>query len=170
MGSGKTSVANELHTLSKYPIIETDQIIEDRVGMSIPDIFKTKGEPFFREQEAEVCCSLSTIRTPSIISTGGGLIMDKTNQACLKKLGTIFYLYAKQRTILDRIQKEGGRPLLDNASNKQTTIQSLFSTRHPVYQSIADVTIFTDRLDPKQVASHIFEQFQVTSPFILGNI
>ena len=109
MGTGKTTVGRMLATKSGSAFIDTDAEIVKRQGMSIPDIFATRGEEYFRQCEAELVQELAGKRG-TIISTGGGTMRNPANVAALHGSGIVVYLVADVDTILARTQKQGERP------------------------------------------------------------
>jgi len=113
MGSGKSTVGKLLAEQLGYEFIDTDQLIEKKEGMSIPDIFRERGEAAFRALERLVAKELGG-KSSLVIATGGGLMLDDENAGILQKTGRVFCLVASPEEILRRISKnpEGDRPLL----------------------------------------------------------
>ena len=140
MGCGKTTFGKKISRRLKCPFIDTDKYIENNSGMTISDIFASKGEPYFRSLETDVCRELSD-KTGYIISTGGGIIKSEENMRLLKKNSVIVYLKATPEHIFRNIGNDNDRPLL-RGGDKMEKITKLMNERIPVYESLADITVF----------------------------
>jgi len=110
MGTGKTSVANELNKLLCHEIMDTDDLVVKREKRSINDIFAKDGEQYFRKIESEIIEEVSKLNNV-IISTGGGVVLNKQNIQNLKKNGVVFCLTATPEKIFERLKKDDTRPL-----------------------------------------------------------
>ena len=88
-----------------------DQLIAEREGMSISDIFETYGEEYFRNMETNLLIEMQEKKNV-IISCGGGVAMRERNVAEMKKNGRVVLLTAHPQTILDRVKDSDDRPLL----------------------------------------------------------
>lgn len=152
MGSGKSSVAPLLAAALSYSHVDVDKEIISRSGLpSIPDIFTTHGETFFRDLEAAVSESL-TDAEGVVISTGGGIIGRPSNISNLKRNnGTIVFLRAQFDTVTARISDFASRPLFRDIARAR----ALFVERQPIYNQYADIVIDTDEKSPEQVCDEI---------------
>ena len=159
MGAGKTSVGQSLHRRTGLPLIETDEIVTARFGISIPEIFAQHGEEKFRVAEAEVLAAISP-KQSAIIATGGGIATREKNVEILKRLGTIVWLDADERILFQRASATGDRPLLKTNDSKATFLK-LLAARRPLYGKIADLRIDTSRLTVEEIAETILK----TLPF-----
>lgn len=138
MGSGKSLIARELGKRLKVDVIATDALAEAREGQSIHEIFKSKGEAYFRKLEAEIIKEIS-LRRGIIIDCGGGVVLDKENLQHLKSNGIVFHLQASPEVIYERIRQESHRPLL-KTPDPLGRIKELYQQRLPLYNQ-ADFTI-----------------------------
>lgn len=136
-GTGKTTIGKRLAELLDQEFFDTDAEIEKRTGSSIPGIFSLYGEDGFRDIERDVIASIPESAT--IISTGGGSILNPDNRRDLRKNSTIFWLYADADTIYQRIET-GDRPALTSLPPR-SEIDEVLSIRTPLYRSFADYTI-----------------------------
>ncbi len=139
MGSGKTSIGKKLSITLKREFIDMDDFIENKEGMSINDIFKTKGEPYFRELEKELCQRFAQPKS-KIIATGGGVIKSDVNVVNLKKGGIVIYLKSSPKQIAYNLRFDNTRPLLAGG-NKEEKIAKIMAEREPIYNRCADVII-----------------------------
>jgi len=142
MGCGKSTVSKGLQRKYGMEIVEMDDIIAKRCGMSISDIFKVHGEEYFRNLETSLLKELQE-KTNVIISCGGGTPLREVNVIEMKKNGKVFLLTAKPKTILERVKNNHDRPLLEGNKNVDF-IENLLSQRREKYEKAADVIIETD--------------------------
>ena len=99
MGTGKTTVGKKIAQQLAYDFVDTDELIQERAGKTVPEIFQEMGEVAFREMEAAVARELAG-RQGIVISTGGRLMLDPDNAAALSSTGRVFCLVATPEDIL----------------------------------------------------------------------
>jgi shikimate kinase len=150
MGSGKTTVAGALAELLQCPFIDMDTEIEKREKKSITDIFKEKGEGYFRDLETEFLKGFS--EEGAVLSSGGGIVLREENIILLKKSGTVVWLYSSPDIILERLSKDESRPLLPNTKDK---IEEMLAIRMPYYERACDIRIDTDNKTPGKISEEI---------------
>ena len=152
MGVGKTTTAS----LLELPVYDMDQIIEERIGMSIADYFSLKGETAFRQIETEVLKELLTLPPDCIVSTGGGVVKSEVNRKLLLEnkdnnvLLTASFEVAYQRISMD---DQSPRPLFLQHSKDE--FKAIYQERMSLYQGLATTVIDTDHVCPEQVARKI---------------
>lgn len=157
MGSGKTEVGKRLADRLGYTFVDTDGIIEKKTGKSIADIFSEYGEDYFRKLESGVAGELSSTRG-HVISTGGGIVINRENILNLKKGGLIVWLKASPETIYKRVKSESHRPLLD-VEDPLDEIKRLLGLRESLYAE-ADISVDTDGLDAGKIVDIIIEAYE----------
>lgn len=150
MGAGKTSIGTCWSAKKGRPFLDTDHLIEQEAGMSIPEIFNALGEERFREIESRVLKKLDEKADHTVISVGGGLPLKEENRAVLTRLGTVVFLRVKPDTVLKRLAGDTSRPLLQT-ENKECRIQRLLAIRNPVYEQAAHLVIDADDKNPEQI-------------------
>ena len=158
MGAGKSSVAFALARECGLPLVDTDARISALCGMSISDIFKDYGEPYFRDRETRLLKSLKEEGFEGILSTGGGMPLKEENRQLMKSLGKVFYLRAKPSTIAKRLSNDSSRPLLAGAADmaeKEKRIADMLALREEAYESAADTVIDTDDLNVHEIVNLI---------------
>lgn len=155
MGTGKSTIGRNLSQTFGYPLIDTDQMIVEQQGRTIPEIFEEDGEPAFRALETKLLHSLYK-HSGHIISTGGGIIGSEENRRLLQKLGYVVWLRASPGEILNRTSRNSNRPLLNN-DDPEGTIRRLLEIRNPLYQETAHLSIETDQLNFDEVTTGIIE-------------
>ena len=147
-GTGKTRVGELLAHMLDIPFFDIDALIEKHEGMTVYKIFGERGEEYFRKRECETIASLPV--TDSVVSTGGGSIMDPANVAALRQVSTVFLLTADDRTIEQRIERTE-RPALTRLPLRDE-IHELQAIRRPFYIAAADFCINTSRKDANETA------------------
>lgn len=158
MGAGKTSVGRKLAKRLERTFADTDNMIVDAQHRSIPDIFATDGEAFFRQLERETLLSAIAQykERGCILSTGGGIIVNEENRKALKDNAVNIWLYASAETIVKRIQP-GTRPLL-NVENPVEKANELLAGRLAKYSAAADLIIDTDRKSEQEILDLLYEE------------
>lgn len=146
-GCGKTTYGYQLAERLNRPFYDTDQIIERKENMSVSEIFKKKGEAYFRKREWEIFEELCQGEI-SVISTGGGLIPYAVEQ-CFEKPELVFFLYLNTSVsiITQRLQNPEllkTRPLLADENDLYGKIEKLYIRRAPAYLAWADAIMTTN--------------------------
>jgi len=138
MGAGKSTIGRRLGARLRLPFLDADIEIEAAASMSIPEIFETRGEPYFRDGEARVIARLLE-SGPAVIATGGGAFMREETRNRIREKAVSLWLKADVDTIMKRVKRRADRPLL-RTEDPAATVSRLLEAREPVYQG-ADLTI-----------------------------
>ncbi len=152
MGTGKSSVGRRLARERKIDFVDLDQLIEEREKKTISDIFKEKGESYFRALERKLLQEIAS-RANQVVACGGGVVIDPENIKLMKNSGTVVCLSATPEVIMERTRKANHRPLL-NVPDPLETICALLADRQKFY-SQADITIDTSEISIKEVAGRV---------------
>ncbi len=134
MGTGKTTIGKRLAQRLGWTCMDMDEILEQREGRSIADIFATDGEAHFRMLEKDLAAELAH-GTRQVISTGGGVVLDPENVRRFQASGFCVCLHADEDTILRRVAAKSHRPLLEQG-DKAARIRALLHQRKPLYDQI----------------------------------
>lgn len=156
MGAGKSTISDYLRTAFAMEVVEMDQIISERQGMSISDIFETYGEEYFRDLETSLLIEMQS-RTNVVISCGGGVPMRERNVVEMKKNGKVVLLTARPETILERVRDNHDRPLLEGNKNVEF-IAGLMEKRRRKYEAAADVIIETDGKNELEICEELVQR------------
>lgn len=160
MGSGKTTVGQLLARELGVHHADLDDLIVQRAGCSINTIFNTQGEDYFRQLEQRTL--RGALDQPGILSTGGGTPTIAANAAILKASPVpVICLTASDRTILQRVGQDTGRPLVDQLGPQG--LLALKAKRAALYRAAADRLVVTDELTPAQIVAEIRRQLAVTT-------
>ena len=141
MGAGKTSVGRVLAARLNKVFYDSDRVIEQRTGVKIPVIFEIEGEPGFRHRESAVLEELTAL-DDVVLATGGGAVLAQENRERLRTRGTVVYLRASVKDLLNRTRYDKNRPLLQTA-DPRARLTELYEMRDPLYREVAHVTIDT---------------------------
>lgn len=145
MGAGKTTVGHIIAERLGWPFVDSDVLIEQRLGRSIRDIFRTEGEAYFRELEHATVADLVRGRE-AVIALGGGAVEDPRTRAVLRN-ARVIYLRVSYGEAMSRVQGDEYRPLLNRGD-----LDEVYKRRLPVYEDLSAVTIDTDGRRPAAVA------------------
>lgn len=151
MGAGKTTVGRLLADQLGVGFLDSDQIVEDRVGKSVQDVFVDDGEATFRRMERDaVAGALAT--HDGVLSLGGGAVLDPATQALLAGRPVVF-LRVGLADAVKRVGLGAGRPLL--LGNLRSRVKQLLDERAPLYERLSRVTVDTDDRRPEEIAAEI---------------
>ena len=158
MGAGKSTISDYLKNALAMDVVEMDQCIVERQGMSISDIFETYGEEYFRELETNLLIEMQS-QSNVVVSCGGGVPMRERNVVEMKKNGRVVLLTAKPETILERVKDNHDRPLLEN--NKTVPfIADLMEKRRAKYEAAADIMIQTDGKSELEICEELIHRLR----------
>ncbi len=156
MGSGKSSIGKILSKKLEFEFIDTDNKIVEIEKKTIPEIFKKKGEKYFRNIEEFV--SLKYLKfNNKVIALGGGGYINPTIRKFVQSKCISIWLNWKNETIINRIKNSKKRPLAIKLSNLE--LQDLISKRSTVY-NLSDYKINCDKLDKKQIIEKIINIYE----------
>jgi shikimate kinase len=140
MGAGKSTIGRRLAARLRLPFLDADTEIEAAARMSIPDIFETHGEPYFRDGEARVIARLLDSGA-GVLATGGGAVLREETRSLIRDRAVSIWLQADAEIIIRRVKRRADRPLLQTA-DPVATIERLIGEREPFYRQ-ADLTIWS---------------------------
>jgi shikimate kinase len=142
-GSGKSTIGRQLGRRLGLPFVDSDHVIEQRLGCSIREFFNREGEARFRDIEEGVLDDL-TLRHKGVLSTGGGSVLRDINRERLKERGRVVYLRSTPEEVYRRLRHDVNRPLLQ-VSDPVQRLRSLYEIRDPLYRETAHYVIDTGR-------------------------
>ena len=163
MGSGKTTVGRIVADALGCPFLDLDDVIVEKEHSSvissavekspvtIPDIFATKGEEYFRrvEEQALVSTLKKFAQGNLVLALGGGTILSASSRTLLQRVTLCIWLDAPAEVLRARIGTGSNRPLADE--DFATRLES----RRPLYAEAAHVTIDTEDLSPEEISDEI---------------
>jgi shikimate kinase len=131
-GSGKSTVGPELAGRLGVPFIELDAEIQGTAGRSVPEIFAEEGEAGFRAREAAALVDAAQ-RDPSVVSCGGGVVLEPANRVTLRATGEVVFLSVPLEVLAARVPPAADRPLIQHEGD----LERLFRAREPLYREFA---------------------------------
>ena len=154
MGAGKSTVGPKVAALTGWPFKDMDAWIEERAGLSVAEIFRTRGEADFRSQETQLAEEVAQIPHLVVAAGGGAFTFPRTREALQDGAFTV-WLRCELDEILSRVRLDGGRPLAPD----RETISRLYSERQPSYR-LADWIVDTTAASPDDVARAVVDAFR----------
>ncbi|MEY2467336.1 MAG: shikimate kinase [Actinomycetota bacterium] len=153
-GSGKTTVGSALARLLQWGLVDTDDVLHATLGCDFAEYIRAKGIDAARERERGVVGDLPDLLIrDSVVAVGGGTVLHPDNRTVLSGLGPVVWLRATPDTLLTNVAGDDrDRPLL---AEGESALMRLLEERTPVYESLANVTVDVDGLDPNQVALEV---------------
>jgi len=158
-GSGKSSVGRQLARRLQLPLLDSDQVIEQRLGCSIREYFETQGEEAFRDIEESVINEL-TQGSVGVLSTGGGVVLRAANREHLRSRTHVIYLKSVPEELFRRLRHDKSRPLLQ-VTDPMQRLRDLFEQRDPLYRETAHFSVDTGRPSVASLANVILMQLEL---------
>ena len=163
MGAGKSSIGRLLHRRTGLDLYDTDDAVSNALGLGIPEIFDQLGEDRFREAEAQAV-RLFTPGEPTIVVTGGGVVLRVENRLKLKDLGLVIWLDADDAILFERATRRNDRPLL-RGEDPLARLTQLRHERAALYREAADLRIDTSAMSGEEVVDAILQKLEaLTNP------
>lgn len=158
MGVGKSTTGGILAERTGRQHIDTDRMLVRKLGRPIPQLFQMLGESTFRDHETTLLREMSA--GPSVISTGGGIVLRAQNWLEMKRLGTTIFMDVPLDILLERLAtSKKRRPLLQGVE-MEPKVTEILESRLPLYRQ-ADVTISIDHLNAEDAAERILALLEV---------
>jgi len=162
MGTGKSCVGRCLQQRTRLALVDTDDIVASKFGISIPEIFSKYGEQDFREAETQALRGLAPANQ-TIIVTGGGIVLRAKNVDFLKRLGVIVWLDGNEETLFERASRARIRPLLQG-ENPRDAFAQMLQARLPLYAKLGNIRLDTSVLTDEEVAVAILSKLRRLGP------
>jgi shikimate kinase len=158
-GSGKSTIGRQLARRLDVRFVDSDQVIEQRIGCSIREFFEREGEVVFRDLEQEVIGEL-TDAAACVLSTGGGAILRPDNRARLRERTRTIYLHSTPEEVFRRLRHDQNRPLLQ-VSDPLSRLRELYEVRDPLYRETAHFVVETGRPSVSTLVNMILMQLEL---------
>ena len=160
MGSGKSSIGKELSNILSSKFYDTDLEIEKMLNMTVPNIFKNKGENYFRKIEEKICIDLIN-GDEKVVALGGGAFLNKKIREIVLKKSTSVWIDVDISTIIKRMKiSKNIRPMLDYKDLKNS-ITGILAKRSPIYQ-LANIRIKATNISKKKIANEIKKKYELS--------
>ena len=165
-GSGKSTVGRQLARRLALPFVDSDHVIEQRLGCPIRQYFEREGEAAFRDVEEAVLDELSRADS-GILSTGGGAVLSEANRRHLRERGLVVYLKSSPDELFRRLRHDRNRPLLQVA-DPLARLRDLYAIRDPLYRETAHFAIETGRPSVATLVNMIVMQLELAGAWPPG--
>lgn len=158
MGAGKSSVGRLISERLNKLFLDADAYLEEKAGLTIPQIFEEFGEDVFRQKECNAIDELTQLKNV-VIATGGGAVVKPQNRFYLKQRGIVVYLSADVEVLCERALNDtkNKRPLLQHVDPIER-FKQLFESRDSLYREIAHIVIDTNHLDINSIVNELASQ------------
>jgi shikimate kinase len=166
-GSGKSTVGRHLAKRIGRSFLDTDAVIEQRLGCSIRSFFDREGEDAFRDVEAGVIAEVVQ-QTSLVIATGGGAVLRADNRDRLHQLCRVVYLKTTPENLYRRIRTDVARPLLQ-VPDPQAALRRLFTERDPLYSEAAHFIVETGRPSVTTLVNMVSMQLELSGDLTPSN-
>ncbi len=158
-GSGKSTVGRQLARRLGVRFVDSDHVIEQRIGCSIREFFEREGEGSFRDLEESVLDEL-TLAHSGVLSTGGGAVLRPANRQVLHERTTTVYLHSAPEEVFKRLRHDQNRPLLQVA-DPLGRLRELYQARDALYRETAHFVIETGRPSVPSLVNMILMQLEM---------
>ena len=158
-GSGKSTIGRQLGRRLGLTFVDSDHVIEQRLGCSIREFFNREGEESFRDIEEGILDDL-TLRHQGVLSTGGGSVLRAINRERLKERGRVVYLRSMPEEVYRRVRHDVNRPLLQ-VNDPLQRLRNLYEVRDPLYRETAHFVVDTGRPSVATLLNMIIMQLEV---------
>jgi shikimate kinase len=156
MGAGKSTTARRVARTLGRAHVDTDDEVRRRAGDTIPAIFATRGEAWFRAEEARALRAALADGPARVVSAGGGAVLDPENRRAMRAAGTVVWLRARPETLARRLPEGGTRPLLVSAGEEPAAVLArIDAERRVLYEEVATAVVDVDGLRPEEVVTQV---------------
>jgi len=154
-GVGKSTTGRIVAERLGWKHVDTDDEVTARTGRSVPEIFSVDGEEAFRDLEGAVIISVLQRATATVVSLGGGALVDPVNRVEVARSGTVVWLRAAPETLVRRVGDAAGRPVLASGEGATASLVRLDAERRPYYAEVAEHVVDVDGKTPDEVADEV---------------
>ena len=154
MGAGKSSVGRLLARKLDRALYDSDEMIEERTGRTVREIWSTDGEAAFRALETETLNETLAMSEPAIIAAAGGVVLSEANRRALTDSSAhVVWLLANVDVLITRVKNGAHRPLLDDDPDE--VLRKMFDDREALYRAVADAVVSVDNRTIHDVAGAV---------------
>lgn len=154
MGAGKSSVGRVLARKLDRPLLDSDELIEERTGRTVREIWASDGEAAFRAIETEMLLATLEVAEPAVIAAAGGVVLAATNRSALTESNAhVVWLLANVDLLVARVKNGAHRPLLDD--DPEGMLRQMYIDREALYTEVADAVVSVDHRSINEVAQAV---------------
>lgn len=160
-GAGKSTVGKLLARRLGLPFVDSDHVMEQRLGCPIRTYFEQQGEERFRDLEQEIIAELSGTPATGVLATGGGAVLREANRRQLHQHAYVIYLRSSPDQVFQRVRNDRKRPLLQ-VDDPLARLKALHALRDPLYREVAHLTMDTGRPSLQTLVNTIVMQLELS--------
>lgn len=160
-GAGKSTVGKLLARRLGLPFVDSDHVMEQRLGCPIRTYFEQQGEERFRDLEQEVIADLTATAATGVLATGGGAVLREANRRQLHQHAYVIYLRSSPDQVFQRVRHDRKRPLLQ-VDDPLARLKALHAQRDPLYREVAHLTMDTGRPSLQTLVNTIVMQLELS--------
>jgi shikimate kinase len=154
MGAGKSSVGRVLARKLHRPLLDSDELIEERAGRTVREIWSSDGEEAFRAIETETLLAMLADSEPAVIAAAGGVVLAEANRSALADSDAhVVWLLANVDLLVTRVKNGVHRPLLDD--DPEGMLRQMYTDRESLYTEVADAVVSVDHRSINEVAQAV---------------
>lgn len=167
-GSGKSTVGRHVARQLGLAFVDTDHLIEQRIGCSIREYFELQGEPAFRDVESLVIDEAMASDEARVIATGGGAVLRDANREMLRSRSTVLYLRSTPEDLARRLRHDTHRPLLQGGGDALRRLRTLFDERDALYRRTAHFVVEAHRPSVHALVNMVLMQLELAGIASVG--
>lgn len=160
-GGGKSTIGRQLARRLNWNFVDSDTVIEQRIGCSIRTFFEREGEARFRDIETDVLAELAGA-SRTVLATGGGAVLRESNRVLLRARARVVYLRATPDELFRRLRHDTQRPLLQ-VPDPRARLREIYEERDPLYRSTAHFVVDTGRPSVAAVVNMVLMQLELSA-------
>ncbi len=160
-GAGKSTVGKLLARRLGLPFVDSDHVMEARLGCPIRTYFEQQGEERFRDLEQAVIADLTATAATGVLATGGGAVLREANRRRLHDHAYVIYLRSSPDQVFQRVRHDRKRPLLQ-VDDPLARLKALHAQRDPLYREVAHLTMDTGRPSLQTLVNTIVMQLELS--------
>jgi shikimate kinase len=154
MGAGKSSVGRVLARKLHRPLLDSDELIEERTGRTVREIWSSDGEAAFRAIETETLLAMLADTEPAVVAAAGGVVLAEANRSALAASDAhVVWLLANVELLVTRVKNGVHRPLLDD--DPEGMLRQMYTDRESLYTEVADAVVSVDHRSINEVAQAV---------------
>jgi shikimate kinase len=154
MGAGKSSVGRVLARKLDRPLLDSDELVEERTGRTVREIWAADGEAVFRAIETETLLAMLDDGEPAVVATAGGVVLAEANRSALAESDAhVVWLLANVDLLITRVKNGAHRPLLDD--DPEGMLRQMYADREALYTEVADAVVSVDHRSINEVAQAV---------------
>ena len=155
MGAGKTTVGYALASLTGWPYLDNDELVQLATGQSTPEILASQNEEAMRRAEAAALAQALAAAQPIIASVAAGVVLDPESRKRMADSSFVVYLRAPIAVLAERVGTGAGRPWVEK--NASQVLERLYEGREPLFREVADLVLDVDGSTPDELARAILK-------------